>query len=434
MDQCFEATVPYDKVSLSPSCGCIFPLNDGRLIWVWGSGSAQEPLQPLRANYSSDGGRSWTDPVPLKLQGDGELTAVIGPSLIRMSSGELGMSVRSAFHIGDPNWDWSAPYLFHVSRDEGQTWSDGVEINPQTAHTNREDSAVDAIIQLSDGRLVLPFQKIVGPSPTVEEPNNCTRFGSIFGNCRSYNINVCYVYYSDSLGQTWQRSRNEVFATVDRGLSGCYAMCEPHVAELSDGRLLMVAQTSLGQLFRSYSLDRGQTWQEAEPTGLVVRRSPLCLKRIPETNDLLVIWSQVSPWEDMQGLFRHRLSCAVSKDGGSSWQHHKNLASLDDQSRLEPDCLQYCVLGKAIRQPVDRQRYHRAPGPLRNDHPCCTFHDGTAVISYGQRMLGDPAVIEKTYGMDFLEVCKKYDFKPGTNRRIYSNNKIHVVPIEWLYS
>ena len=212
-------------------------------------------------------------------------------------------------------------------------------------------------------------------------------------------------------------------------------MHEPHVAELHDGRLLMLANTNLGRLFRSYSQDGGETWLAAEPTDLALRVSPLCLKRIPGTGDVLVIWSQISPWETMVGLYRHRLSCAISKDGGLTWEHHKNLISLDDTCKIPPEPLQFYPFGSA-RQPIDRVRYHRAPGPLRNDHPFCTFHNGKAIIGYGQGVLGEPAVIEKTYGMDFQKVCEKFGFKPkpGSAVKVLGNNKLHIVPIKWLYS
>ena len=39
----------------------------------------------------------------------------------------------------------------------------------------------------------------------------------------------------------------------------------------------------------------------------------------------------------MIGVYRHRLSTAVSKDDGETWEHHKNLESLDDVTYVEPD-------------------------------------------------------------------------------------------------
>ena len=430
MSDPFDCIVPRDKVTLSPSCGSIIALKDGRLMWAWGSGSPK-PIEPLRVNFSEDGGRSWTDPVAVRLESGEELTSVIGPSLCRLPSGELGLVHEADIRRGSHYLDATYVIQFHTSADEGQTWSRGIEVSP---NTRGEAPSLDCAMVLSDGRLVLPYQKIIGPTPTAENYRMCRKFGREFSNCFSYNLHFSFCYYSDDEGKTWQRSRNEVIATIDRGVGGCYCMAEPQIAELADGRLIMIANTTLGRLYRSYSEDRGETWAEAEPTDLALRRSPLALQRVPDSDDLLLIWSQISAWEAMNGVYRHRLSCAVSKDGGLTWQHHKNLVSLDDVSYLEPGPIEFHVL-EVPKQPLDRQRYHRAPGPLRNDHPYCTFHDGHAIIVYGRGVLGDRSVIEKTYGMNWDEVCESLGFEPRAEGsfKVLGNNRLHVIPIDWFY-
>ena len=84
------------------------------------------------------------------------------------------------------------------------------------------------------------------------------------------NMSFSFVYYSDDEGQSWHRSRNEVHASVNGGMVGGFSMSEPQVAELDDGRLILMALTPLGRLFRCYSTDRGESWLEAEPTDLAV--------------------------------------------------------------------------------------------------------------------------------------------------------------------
>ena len=98
-------------------------------------------------------------------------------------------------------------------------------------------------------------------------------------------------------------------------MGGGFAIDEPMIAELTDGRLLLVGNSNLNRVFRAYSEDRGKTWREAEATELAQQRSPLNLKRITGRDEVALIWNQVSRWESMTGLNRHRLSCAVSKDG-----------------------------------------------------------------------------------------------------------------------
>ena len=100
------------------------------------------------------------------------------------------------------------------------------------------------------------------------------------------------------------------------------------------------------------------------------------------------------------------------------------------------------ILTGGINQPMDRTRYHRAPGPLRLDHSCCTFHDGKAYVSYGVNGLGDIDVIEKTYGLDPDEVARENGFQRdphtyGTNNarsKWWSGyNQFQAFPVEWFY-
>ena len=429
-DDHYQAVIPRSTISLSPSCGSMLALSDGRIMLAWGAGAA-EPVEPLRANYSSDGGRTWTDPVTVKKADGSELDCVIGPSLVRISARKIGLAHTAVMERGSRRLQYDREVRFHVSEDEGETWSEGVEVAP---YRNRMDPLFDHCIRLSSGRLVIPFYQGMGPIPTVENPGDAQLFGERFSNVFSYGMCFSLAFYSDDEGVTWQRSVNEVHATIDRGMGGSYSMVEPVIAELADGRLLMLGNTALGRVFRSYSADGGESWLEAEPTELVLRRSPLCLKRIPDSDDVLVIWSQISPWEAMQGVYRHRLSCAVSGDGGVTWKHHKNLESLDDVDYLESVPVQYYPIG-ANRQPLDRVRYHRAPGPLRLDHPYCLFHEGNAIVIYGRGVLGDPDIITHTYGMDFEETAAAVgcDIRPDNPSKVLGHNKVHVIPVDWFY-
>jgi hypothetical protein len=125
----------------------------------------------------------------------------------------------------------------------------------------------------------------------------------------------------------------------------------------------------------------------------------------------LVIWNQTSSKEWQRYLTRHRLSCAISRDEGKTWENFKNLESLDDVTRVElseikryhADPQKYST----YHQPEDRKRYHKAPGALRVAYPTCTFLNDKVIITYG-------------YG------CK-YD-PVG-----YVACKIKVVPVKWFY-
>ena len=87
------------------------------------------------------------------------------------------------------------------------------------------------------------------------------------------------------------------------------------------------------------------------------------------------------------------------------------------------------------RQPIDRARYHRAPGVMRYSYPSCTFLNNTAIITYGASVLGDPEVISETYGMDFDAVAEKFGFTPSPRNptKFRGNNKVRVLDIDWFY-
>ena len=419
-----HSVIPYDTVSLSPSYGSVIPLRDGRILWAWGSGNAVS-IQPFQANYSADEGATWTAPSPLQ-QTDGQpLLGVMDGNLLRLRSGALGLVQRCQSHPDENTGVLQAAICFHRSDDEGKTWSAPVPINPpdtQVFITN------ERALVLQDGRIVVPVYSGISPRPLSENPKLTRRFGEDLGNADRGTLFYSYAYYSDDEGQTWARSANETFVVLEKGVDGSFSMGEPTAVELKDGRLLMFGRTNLGRFFQCFSPDRGETWTEPEPSDLACYPSPCNLKRLPTTGDLLAIWNQAYPWETMIGLYRHRLTCAISQDEGATWQHHKNLESLDDITYIEPQGVETVLIG-SYKQPVDRQRYHRAPGPLRYNQPTCTFLGDKVIITYGMCVWGDKAVLEKTYQVDYDELMAQFGLAPHDR-----GNKVRVLATDWFYS
>ena len=415
MTEFVNTVIHHDKIPLSPSYGSVVPLNDGRLVWVWGEGRGR-PEDRVHANYSDDQGQTWSDAEPLLLRGGGTMPSLFGTHLLRLPIGDLGLVQMIS----------SGQQTFHRSRDEGKTWSEGVQINPSGTTAF---AAHDVCIVLKSGRILVPVYSHIAPTPLSPKPKRLKRFSEEnFGANIACHLRYSYVYYSDDEGRTWTRSRNETFVTLDSGSAGSHSFEEPSVIELTDGRILMLGRTYLGQVFKSYSDDAGDTWMEPQPTGLTLVPSPTNVRRIPSTGDLLVVWNQTSRWEYMIGLYRHRLTCAISRDEGETWEHHKNLESLDDTAHVEPDLIEVGLDG-GYRQPVDRTRYHRAPAPLRYNEPTITFIDDKAVITYSMLVWGDKAVITDTYGMDFDALMEEFGLAPYDR-----GNKVRVVSTDWFYS
>ena len=414
MTEFVHSVIKLDQVFLSPSYSSVIPLADGRLMWVWGQGK-RDP-EPLQANFSDDEGQSWSAPAALQYRNGEPVEGVFGIHLVRLQSGRIGMVQTSR----------TGQQAFHVSADEGETWSAGVDINAPDIDAN---TSHDVSIVLEDGRIVVPVYSTIGPTPLSPRPKRLQRFSeAYFGANIACTLRYSYSYYSDDEGETWQRSRNETFVPIDNGALGSYSFEEPALVALKDGRILMMGRTYLGQHFKAFSEDRGESWTEPEPTGLVLVPSPCVIKRIPTTGDLLIIWNQVSRWEYMVGLYRHRLTCAVSKDEGQTWQHHKNLESMDDTSHIEADAIEVGLDG-GYRQPVDRKRYVEAPSPLRKNEPTLTFLNDKAIITYGMATWGDLDVIRLTYGIaDIDELNERFGMAPFDRA-----NKVRVVSIDWFY-
>ena len=156
-------------------------------------------------------------------------------------------------------------------------------------------------------------------------------------------INV--VYYSDDEGLTWKQCVGGIFGWFDErgipnGEGGIIDVAEPNVAETKDGRLLMIMRSKTGRLLQSYSLDQGVSWLSVLPTELSASQTTPMLIKIPKTGDLLCVWNQVSCEEIRRGFNRGRLSAAISRNSGLTWENFKILElqeEMADAARITPE-------------------------------------------------------------------------------------------------
>jgi sialidase-1 len=182
------------------------------------------------------------------------------------------------------------------SSDEATTFSDPVRctLDPGYWVVNN-----DRIVQLSDGRLVMPGAW----HRTID-----VDIRAAGGAC----------WLSDDEGRTWTRSET-LLDLPGRGVM------EPGVVELADGRLLMIIRTSLRDIYTSHSADRGVTWSEPKPMGVGAPVAPSTITRIPSTGDLLLIWNDCFRDDpDGEGA-RVPLTAAISRDEGETWEHKRDL-------------------------------------------------------------------------------------------------------------
>ena len=285
---------------------------------------------------STDRGRTWGEAHPLDCQ-------VHCEGLIRLQSGALGL-YGSPGGAGRYTGDVTR-WCFCSSTDDGQTWTAPVDIGTYPHFRPMHHS----MIQLKSGRILL-----VGYWEGLDAfPPDAARYTNpgwglwrglalVFEGHRSLEMAICVAYYSDDEGKTWVQCKGGIFGWFDErgepnGADGIFDVCEPTAAECKDGRVLMFMRAKVGRLVQSYSLDGGETWLSVLPTELSSSQSPPMLVQIPSTGDLLCVWSQVSSEEIRRGFLRSRLSSAISRDSGLTWENFKTLElqeGLENVSRI----------------------------------------------------------------------------------------------------
>jgi hypothetical protein len=138
---------------------------------------------------------------------------------------------------------------------------------------------------------------------------------------------IAIFFHSDDAGKTWQES-SDWWALPVRCRSG---LQEPGVIELARGRLLAYCRTATGRQWHMSSRDHGTSWTPPQPGRFRSPCSPLSMKRIPKTGDILAVWNdhrtRRRPKQAEGGASRGRtpLVTAISRDETRSWQAAKRL-------------------------------------------------------------------------------------------------------------
>jgi len=363
-----SVVVPGDPSSPRNSEADVIELTNGDLLLGWSEFYSSEghDWSPCRitGKISRDLGRTWSESFRI-LENEAK-QSTMETDFLRLPSGDIAL-----FYCRKNGPD-DCRVMMRKSRDDGKTWSEPKRLSDWRGYVGLTDARS---FVTSRGRIILPF------------------YYTLLDCFVPPMFMVCQVMFSDDEGETWQLSRPPL-SVPHSAIGGC----EPAAVELPDGRLLMMLRNNSGRIWQSISQDQGYSWERPEPTDLAASTSPICLERLPNSDDILVIWNQASKTEIDWGFVRNRLSCAISKDGCRTWQHFKNLESLDDQTRVEPAPIgEPPAAGRVIWcAPV------QPAGPLNCSYPSCTFVRGHAIITY--------------------------DYPTG-----FCGLKLRVLPISWFY-
>jgi len=132
---------------------------------------------------------------------------------------------------------------------------------------------------------------------------------------------------SDDDGKTWKRSN-----LVDLGGHGDHSgAMEPTVAELSEGRLLMLIRTHWGRFWEAFSDDGGLSWRTVRPSPIESTSAPGFLLKLQSGRLALVA-------NDKAG--RTNLQLVFSEDDGKTWSKPVVLARQKDGQLSYPYCLE----------------------------------------------------------------------------------------------
>ena len=273
--------------------GSIIELNDSTLLLSWQRseasehGSGDEAPSTIALLNSSDGGRTWGN-FRIAVERDENTVNIFGPNFLRLQNGEILLFYYKYNQHTARMPRITTGYMIR-SRDEGKTFGQPEMVWQQDRFTTANSS----IRRLSSGRVILPMSYTEGEwlAPTEK-------------------IHV-RVIYSDDDCRTWVFGQHKITLPM-RG-----AM-EPFIAELNDGRLMMVMRNQLGSVFKSYSVDGGESWSLPQTTGLKAPESCPYVTNIPGSDKIMVVWNNAEynmHWRSHYGK-RTPLTAAISADGG----------------------------------------------------------------------------------------------------------------------
>jgi len=219
---------------------------------------------------SKDNGKTWTDAERWKSvepRPDGRLRRLfIYGSYFDPKNGQLLLMGNEGVLRNDHPLDGQTNYypIYRVSRDGGRTWlfEDRV-IQAGKQYTKERPfegvrvglnslTVANAVTHRSDGAVVVPVQiSHTGPDGKLYRPKGAYTY---------LDAAVLIGRWRDDGRLNWRLSER-LNLPPEKSLRGIF---EPTIAEMPDGRMLMICRTNSGRKWFSVSSDGGLSWSDAD--------------------------------------------------------------------------------------------------------------------------------------------------------------------------
>ena len=363
-----------------------------------------------KGQRSNDNGRSWSAKKPLfEFECEEDKIGLMG--ILRMPNDELGL-----YYTTNCTWETcfghdSSNYAFRWSDDEGKNWSEpvvmtvpGIVMGQGGSHFVLKNGRICVVTY---SQFLAPMELWGGSNGTYQGYPVQTEREGHFGE-----MEVTRVYYSDDCGRKWSANKGWIMGWREGPEKWTDSFVEATGCQLRDGRVFMLGRSLIGRMLISESLDNGNIFGYAYPSPLMTSDSPGRLIQDPENGNLIFIWNQISREENRRGFRRSRLSSAISKDDGKTWENFKNLYAINclaEDSYIPPDPVMTPVWAdeEVGELPLDFEMWH---------YP-------TASI-VGREL--------------FLGMCHNtFELKSeGNGKKVHWNSDVrtNIIPLNWFYT
>jgi predicted neuraminidase len=252
-------------------CAAIAENDQGELLCVWYEGPYEtSPDTVLKISRKPSRDSSWSAAeILFKFSG----VPLGNPVLFSLGDGVLYIIYSILF---GESWKESVLYISE-SRDQGLIWSQPALLFPKRGLMGKTKPIVLTTGEAA-GRVLIPLYNQIDFYPVVLTAER----------------------------RDWWASSGLVAETMARGKA-----IQPALAELPDGKILMLARTNQGRIWKSVSRNAGLSWSICKPTMLPNPNSAIDLLQTADSRLLLAFNNSATN--------RYSLSIALSENHGESW-------------------------------------------------------------------------------------------------------------------